>query len=223
MQTTKYLFTAGVLTALILPLQVQGGPDNEEQAKMREALRRALQPSQSQPAPSAQPAAAATPAAQPVATPPPQQQPPPVPVTPVAPPPAQPTVVVQTPAYSESVPTADPESMARAREAMRQKLKELESTPAPAPAVTPEPPKPTVAVAPPPPASTPEPAPKPVAKPAQNLAPVATSTYKPIEAPASPFSSAKQAKLSELLARYRADAITAQEYHAQRAAIIAEP
>ena len=32
MQTSKYLLAVGVLAAVILPLQVQGGPDSEEQA-----------------------------------------------------------------------------------------------------------------------------------------------------------------------------------------------
>ena len=238
MQTSKYLFAAGLLAAVILPLHVQGGPDSEEQAKMREALRRAMeQPGagKSQPiAPAPTPTIPAPTQAeqQPVATPPPQQA---APVTPVAPPPAPATatVVVETPQVFENVPASDPESMARAREAMRQKMQELQSTPsaAPAPAVTPEPAKPVVAVAPPPaapkptPAAEPAPGPTPKPQPKVSPAPVATATsnYKPIEAPASPFSTAKQAKLNEILARYRADAITAQEYHAQRAAIIAEP
>lgn len=226
MQTSKYLFAAGLLAAVILPLQVQGGPDSEEQAKMRDALRRALeQPGASKSQPVAPAPAVTAPAqAEPApVTPPPQQQPPPA--TPVAPPPATPTVVVETPQTSENVPASDAESIARAREAMRQKMQELQSTPAPTGA--PVPTQPVVAVAPPPtaPKSAPvtEPAPASAPKPAPKAAPVATSNYKPIEAPASPFSTAKQAKLNDLLARYRADAITAQEYHAQRAAIIAEP
>ena len=223
MQTSKYLFAAGLLAAVILPLHVQGGPDSEEQAKLRDALRRAMeQPGASKSQPVAPPATAPAPAQeQAPVTPPPAQQPPPV--TPVAPPPATATVVVETP--SENVPASDPESMARAREAMRQKMQALQSAPAPA-AVTPEPTKPVVAVAPAPPAPKPTPAAEPAAaKPAPKAAPapVATSNYKPIDAPVSPFSSAKQAKLAELLGRYRADAITSQEYHAQRAAIIAEP
>jgi hypothetical protein len=46
---------------------------------------------------------------------------------------------------------------------------------------------------------------------------------KPIEAPALPISAAKAQKLDELLARYKADHISAEEYHTQRAAILAEP
>lgn len=46
---------------------------------------------------------------------------------------------------------------------------------------------------------------------------------KPITAPAQPIPLSKEDKLNQLLARYKADQITPEEYHAQRAAIIAEP
>jgi hypothetical protein len=125
-------------------------------------------------------------------------------------------VVVATPQTFEPVPPPDDAAaIARAREALRQKMLELDAKPAPAPAPGSNP---VAAVAPPP-----------VAKPAAPVAPpvpaaaFATSNYKPIDVPASPFSSSKQAKLAGLLSRYRADSITAQEYHAQRAVIIAEP
>ena len=218
MQTSKYLLAAGVLAAVVLPLQVRGGPDTEEQAKMRDALRRALeQPTAPESQPAAKPAAAPQPA---VVTPPPQPEPTPAPVAAVAPPPvaaATATVVVATPESFEAVPPPDDQaSIARARELMRQKLQELQS--APAPTAAPVAPAPVAAVAPPP--SAPKPAPVAAATPAASIA---TSNFKPIDGPASPFSASKQAKLSDLLARYRADSITAQEYHAQRAAIIAEP
>ena len=220
MQTSKYLFAAGMLAVVILPLQVQGGPDNEEQAKLRDALRRALvQPNapQSQPAPAAQPAAAPEPT-EPAPTPPPAQpQSQPAAVTPVAPPPVTPTVVVQTPETYEPVPAPDDAaSIARAREAMRRKLEEMQTDQQPAPA----PGTPVAAVAP---APAPKPAPTPAPAPKTAATPVATSSYKPVDAPASPLPASKQSKLADLLARYRADSITAQEYHAQRAAIIAEP
>jgi hypothetical protein len=128
MQTSKYLLAAGLLAAVVLPLQVQGGPDTEEQAKMRAALRRALEEPT---APESQPAAkpAATP--QPAVVTPPQPEPTPAPVAAVAPPPvaaATATVVVATPESFEAVPPADDAaSIARARELMRQKLQELRS------------------------------------------------------------------------------------------------
>lgn len=46
---------------------------------------------------------------------------------------------------------------------------------------------------------------------------------KPIVAPALPITAGKQARLQALLERYQADQITPEEYHKQRAAILAEP
>jgi hypothetical protein len=46
---------------------------------------------------------------------------------------------------------------------------------------------------------------------------------KPIAAPALPISATKADRLQALLARYKADQITPEEYHQQRAAILAEP
>jgi hypothetical protein len=52
---------------------------------------------------------------------------------------------------------------------------------------------------------------------------LAASTGLVMEAPLSPLSGSKSARLSVLLERYTADQITPQEYHTQRAAIVAEP
>jgi hypothetical protein len=46
---------------------------------------------------------------------------------------------------------------------------------------------------------------------------------KPITAPALPISPAKQAQLQGLLERYKADQITPEQYHTERARILAEP
>jgi len=46
---------------------------------------------------------------------------------------------------------------------------------------------------------------------------------KPIEAPALPITSAKEAQLQALLAKYKADQITSGEYQKQRAEILAQP
>src|SRR5208282_3847230 len=46
---------------------------------------------------------------------------------------------------------------------------------------------------------------------------------KPIQAPPLPISAAKQAQLQGLLDSYRADQITPEQYHTQRAKILAEP
>jgi len=230
MQTSKYLLGMAVLATVILPLQVQGGPDTEEQAKMRAAMRRALEQSL---APATQPPAAAKPPATPAPTQPAAVTPPPQPepaATPVAPPPVQATAAPATPPPAQTAvattsqagfenvpPPDDPARVAKEREMLRQKMKELQATPATAPTVAKHTPAPApsspsaVAVAPPPARAT------------KTVQPVASTTYRAIEPPPSPLSAAKQAKLADLLVRYKADSITAQEYHAQRAAILAEP
>ncbi len=45
----------------------------------------------------------------------------------------------------------------------------------------------------------------------------------PIIAPAIPISMTKEQRLQELLAKYKADQVTPEQYHTQRAAILAEP
>jgi hypothetical protein len=47
--------------------------------------------------------------------------------------------------------------------------------------------------------------------------------FKPIEPPPSAFSGPKSEKLADLLRKYRADQITPEEYHKQRAALVAGP
>jgi SWI/SNF-related matrix-associated actin-dependent regulator 1 of chromatin subfamily A len=47
--------------------------------------------------------------------------------------------------------------------------------------------------------------------------------FKPIQTPASPISTEKQAQLDALLVKYQADQVTPEEYHQQRAAILAQP
>ena len=46
---------------------------------------------------------------------------------------------------------------------------------------------------------------------------------KPIVAPPLPISPAKEAQLQGLLEKYKADQITPEQYHAERAKILAEP
>jgi hypothetical protein len=46
---------------------------------------------------------------------------------------------------------------------------------------------------------------------------------KPIEAPLLPVSATQQAQLQALLAKYKANQITPEEYHNQRAEILAQP
>ena len=142
----KFLFATGALAAVILPLQVQAAPDNAEQAKMREALRRMMEsnPPESRPVTAVAPPAA--PAAVPTAAPivpaaapkkpmfgavPPPSQPGVAPVVPpptmVIPPPAAAGVVVQSEqvTFGRVPPPDDSANLAQAREVMRQKVREL--------------------------------------------------------------------------------------------------
>lgn len=71
----------------------------------------------------------------------------------------------------------------------------------------------------------------PVVQPAPVPQPVVENSYypgkelglKPISAPALPISASKAERLQALLEKYKADQITPEEYHQQRAAILAEP
>jgi hypothetical protein len=66
---------------------------------------------------------------------------------------------------------------------------------------------------------TPTPAPAPTAKnPAQPAI-----TLPPLSGPPSSLSPAKQQKLDVLLQQYRADQISPEQYHEQRAKILSEP
>ena len=47
--------------------------------------------------------------------------------------------------------------------------------------------------------------------------------FPPIQAPPLPYSADKQAQLDALLVKYQADQISPEEYHKQRAAILAQP
>jgi hypothetical protein len=47
--------------------------------------------------------------------------------------------------------------------------------------------------------------------------------FKPLEAPPLPVSVEKQQKLSDLLRKYKVDEVTPEQYHEQRAKILAEP
>lgn len=201
--------------------------DTEAHAKARQALRQKMQELQTQPqVQAAQPAPAYTSTqadsdaiararaalrqklSEPVV-------PEPAPIVAPAPATAVPAMSpITTPAPVE------PDAIARARLAVRQKLEELaaqEPTPAP---------EPVAAVAQP--ATTKiKPAPAPAAPAgraeAERQALKATDTFRPMEAPPSALPASKEARLADLLQRYKADKITPQEYHTQRAAILAEP
>jgi len=115
--------------------------------------------------------------------------------------PATPVVTTSAPVVEKQMPAVPPPvndaALAGAETAVRNKLSELNAAPAPKAAAAPES-RPITAV-------------------------TAAAEYAPIQPPASPLSAAKQARLADLLSRYKADTITALEYHTQRAAILAEP
>jgi hypothetical protein len=52
--------------------------------------------------------------------------------------------------------------------------------------------------------------------------PAKASAFEPLQAPPSPLTGSKDERLKQLLDQYKADQITPEEYHKQRAAIVAE-
>lgn len=261
MQISKNLFVVFAMALLICAPSLRAR-ETDAQAKAREELRKKMSELDAQEKGARSPAP----------TPPPARTPPPA----VAPAPAQPAVVEVAPApavpaqpVAAPVPArGDDEATARARAALREKMRELDaqkaSTRAPAPpaqVVAPTPaPQPVAPVA------APAPAPAPVAAPiaqstfaptgqpedeatartraalrqkmaeldAQQLGgrpaaayagPVAQPSpeFKPITAPPLPISGPKEMRLAELLRQYKADLITPNVYHKERAKILAEP
>jgi hypothetical protein len=210
MQTSKNLFVICVMALLVSAPNVPAG-ESEAQAKAREALRKKMSELDAQ-----EKGAPAT--------------------APTAPTPATPAVVSPAPTSPAAAPAplgVDDEATARAREAMRQKMNELnaQQRPAPAPA-TPASPPPEIVAAPVAQPQTPPivaPAPAPVYAPP---APAGGSKrggfgprpeFHPIPAPASPISGSKESRLADLLRQYKADEITPEQYHKQRVKILAEP
>jgi hypothetical protein len=179
--------------------------DTDVQIKAREALEKRLNEIQGQPAP-----APTEPA--------PAPQPPPSPVPPPAPPAAKPVVTPAPVTKSQPVtgfsaslpPPADPEVMARTRAALEKRLNELGSQPEAAPNVTASQPSVRSRVA----VSTA------VALPPPKLD---QHGFVPLARPESPLSPDKQQRLAELLRKYRADEVSPEQYHAERAKILAEP
>lgn len=148
--------------------------------------------------------------------------------------------------------TADTGPQERAKAALEQKLNELDqqsmtapaatpaiapatypaTAPAAAPAATPAATPATVTAPPPTPAATSPVKPAPPAVKTQVTSPPGPSNpgypgrelgLKPITAPGLPISPAKEAQLQGLLERYKADQITPEQYHTERARILAEP
>jgi hypothetical protein len=203
-------------------LAVPPPADSESIAKAREALRQKMNELETQPGQAVpQPVVVAPPAPKkpaPVALPapaarptPPAQWTPTSPAQPVAQPaPARmPEPAVQTTARPVLVapPPVDSETIAKAREALRQKMNELEMQAA---AANPGQPAPIIAPQGPTPANS--------AKRNPML-----SSFPPLQGPAPAVGADKEQRLQELLRKYKADQITPEEYHQQRAKILAEP
>ena len=215
MQTSKFLLVIGAAMIFSAPSLLAAKPETEAQIKMREALRLKMEELNAQEATPAAvvvespkaPAPVANPEVRPVA---------PKPVKVKAEPAKPKTVVVPVPVeapvaapakaqFSEPVVDSDSAAAARMKEALQKKMAELDSSPGARPAPVSKP-QPTGVVVP------------------KKTAPGYAFTPAPakIEAPASPLPITKQDRLAELLHRYKADQLTAQDYHTQRAAILAE-
>jgi len=122
----------------------------------------------------------------------------------------------------------DNPAQAAAREALMKQMDQVQA-PEPPPAAPTAPAAPAAAPAVPKTKPAAPAAPAPAATPVviiTNPAPRATVTPSgpvPIVAPALPISMTKEQRLQALLAKYKADQINPEEYHKQRAAILAEP
>ena len=150
--------------------------------------------------------------------------------TPVAnePTPTAPPVVQSAPAPAAPVAPASPaDEQARLREAVRVRL----AAENPPPPTQPEAPAAAPVVSTP---AAPAPAePAPVVTNGSDLQPAVSSTTivtpapaapapTPVTPPASPLSGSKEQRLATLLQQYKSDQITPQQYHEQRAKILAE-
>jgi hypothetical protein len=220
MQTSKLFsaVSAAVLLAALVSPKVFA-QDSDAQQKAREALRQKMSeldaskapnssPKTVTPPPAAEPAKSA-PAPAPVTTPPPPPPPATTPEPVVVPKAATPPPAAAVPAAAPAAQATDAEGSEKARAALREKMNQLDSQPttATAPATAPK--------------STAKAAPT-ATHPTKAAQPV-PSTVRALETPAPAISASKEARLAELLRKYKADAITPEEYHTQRAAIRAEP
>ena len=241
-------------TPVAQPVAAQAPADDASIAKAREAMQKKLNEMQGAP-PAAAPAAAAAPVA--TQPPPPKKQPkaqptqaPPATVPAAV---AAPVAVVPPPQSTtfSPVPAADPQAIAKARDAMREKMQSLEAQPSgtpTAPAITPAPaalppPAPAVAVTPVEPPTTPGINGPPEADAASinkardsvrtamaAMPPEASSTAKPgalnfpaLQGPPLGISAEKEGHLRALLQQYKMDLISPEQYQAARAKILAGP
>ena len=220
MQTSKLFsaVSAAVLLAALVSPKIFA-QDSDAQQKAREALRQKMSELDASKSGNSAPKSVTPP---PVAAPT-QSAPAPAPVTapPPPPPPAtEPVVVPKSTTPPPAAPVAVPEPAAqpidaegseKARAALREKMNQLNSQPttATAPATAPK--------------STAKAAPATATAASNKAAQAAPATPRALETPAPAISASKEARLAELLQKYKADAITPEEYHTKRAAIRAEP
>jgi hypothetical protein len=231
MQISK-LIPAVCAVALCASFIAARAQDNPAQAAARAALMEKMNTLGAQPARPAPPPIVVTPSgaaqAQPgrttnmlVVPPPAVHAQPAVPV-PATKPISGAATVPTTPAVS------DAEAQAKAKAALEQKMSEMNqqnwATPAVAPAASPAPQTQPVAISPVKPAP-PAIEPEAMSPPNQINAnyPGKELGLKPIVAPPLPISPAKEAQLQGLLERYKADQITPEQYHTERAKILAGP
>ncbi len=244
MQIARCLSLACATAMIFSPLLLRA--DNEAQIRAREALEKAMNQMSTEPVTSTPPAtvtnlppapaptkpkpkpAPPAPVQKPQPPPPPVQQPvvsqsAPAPVSTPPPPPAPKPAKTKAPAAASNfapAPGTTPENTQtdyRLQNALQQRMTETQTPPIEEQATPPTPSRKEKRVANNPPpaqpsgsASTPPPQPAPAPLP-------------PMQGPPSSISSGKQQKLDALLQQYKADQITPQEYHEQRAKILAEP
>ena len=237
MQTAKSLLTLLALGLCAVSV-AQAGPDNEAQAKAREAVRKKIAELEGQ-------SPAATPAKPESPTPAPKPAAPvtPKPAAPAKPPPAAPKPAAPaqpTPATTFTEPAANakttPDQSERLRQTVRDKIAEL-NTPQPAAksaaeiraeerAAAAEQRRQAEAEK----ARQKTEADEAKARAAREAAeakavkpPTVAHNFEPLPAPPSSIPPAKEARLADLLKKYKADEITPEQYHTERAKILAEP
>ncbi len=193
---------AAAYCTTVLPLKAA---DTDTDAKLREAVRQKIAELQAQPAPApAQPTPAPTPAAKPS----PATQP-------------SPTAAKPAPAASQPV---DQQRIDKARETLHKQMTDLENQPPAATSATNVPPKAAASQsgqkAAQAPAAKPEAQPK--GEKAAKKPGTGTPALAPIQAPPPAISADKETRLKELLRQYKADEISAEQYHQQRAKVLSE-
>lgn len=188
-------------------------PANPNSQALEDALHQKMSETQGQPpvaAPKSTPPAPATPAPDAAATPPPAEP---------APAPAPDAAEAMDDAkWNQAVmpPQASPEQIQKAQEALQQNF--WSATTGQAPEIS--------ATAGAQPATQPQTAASPsTARPGKSAAPAFTgrSDLPPLPRPPPALSAAKEQQLRDLLQQYMADKLTPEQYHAQRAKILAQP